>query len=160
MKHPKDEPNLMEALKQGLEEAVDNIDLNGVRVPAKVMRQIQRLHDSGDHEAAKGLYASSVMDGVSATEEKQQLDEWARSKGGFTRGAQKADEANRIKKWLYPLLAECDGELPPERRHRGWKTMQTAAKRKLRSKNMDDPRKDLITQDRIQTWIKQGRPKK
>jgi hypothetical protein len=160
MKNPKDEPDLMEALKRGLEEAVDSIDLDGVHVPAKVMRQIQRLHDSGDYGAAKDLYVSSVMDGVSAAEEKQQLNEWARSRGGVNRGAQKTREARQIRKWLYPLLTECDVELPAERKQRGWRTMQTEAKRKLNSKNMDDPRKDLITQTRIQTWIEQGRPKK
>ena len=160
MSHSPNESSWLETLKRGLEEAVDVIDLDKVNLPAKVSRQIQRLHSSGEIEAAEDLYISSIMDGVIAADEKQQLVEWARIKGGFARGAQKANEANQIKKWLYPLLAECDGELPSERKNRGWKTMQDAAKKKLNSEDMDDTRKKLITQARIEAWIEQGRPKK
>lgn len=159
MKQPKDEPTLMEILRKGLEEAVDSIDLDEIHVPAKVLREIQRLNRSGDFAAAESLYISSVLNGVTAAEEKKLLGDWARSKGGDTRGKQKADEASEIREWLYPLLAKCDAELPLERKNRGWKTMQAVARGRLNSEIMDDPRKDLITRARVQAWIDQGRPK-
>jgi len=160
MKHPKHEPTLMEILKLGTEELVDCIDLDEIRIPAKLVRKIQKLNRSGDIEAAKDLYESSVLIGVSAAEEEQFLAEWARRKGGVNRGLQKTEEASQIRKWLYPLLAECDQEIPPKSKQRGWRTMQRAARIKITSGKLHYSLKSLITRARVQAWIDEGRPGK
>ena len=74
-------------------------------------------------------------------------------------GKQKTAEANKIKQWLYPLLAQCEAELPTKRISKGWKTLENAALRKVTKEDLDDPRKKYLTRYRIQAWIDEGRPK-
>jgi hypothetical protein len=92
----------------------------------------------------------------------KQLDHWhkthiAQTEGGNNRAKQLAEKAISINTWLYPLLAKCDATISPERKHRGWKTIQRLAKREL---GIDHPHLKSVTEYRIQTWINKGRPAK
>ena len=63
-------------------------------------------------------------------------------KGGKIRGKQKTEDANIIKKWLYPLLAKCDAAIPQKRKQRGWSTLKRKASQELRKNERKHPKHD------------------
>lgn len=162
MKPPKDPMSYMDEIKEAQAEGVANIDLDGIDLPAQLYRDMEALGKAGKNKEAKELYVSSVIDAAVATEEKELIVDWGKPKlrkGGKIRGKQKTEDANIIKKWLYPLLAECEAELPIKKKNKGWVTMYNSVIRKVTKEDLDDPRKKYLTRARIQAWIDEGRPK-
>jgi hypothetical protein len=150
------------------------LDMDPDDIPTTVL-QIRTLHALalyGDANAMHLLFMSNVwsickefdLEGAKHRFDQEQLMLRKRTRrrqqaGGDNRGKQKTKDADTIKRWLYPLLAECEAEFPPERKKRGWKTMKDKAIKKVIKDNLDDPRKKYLTRSRIQTWIDDGRPK-
>ena len=137
-------------------------DLNELTMSVSKFKEYRKLMLDRDYANADDLYISIVAGALIKSDRKAFQDDVV--KYGYkimadNRGKQKTEEANKIKQWLYPLLAECEAEFPPERKNRGWTTMKNKAINKITRDNLDDPRKKYLTRARIQTWIDEGRPK-
>ena len=161
MKPPKDPKPSIEEQKQQLISKIDTIDLTRWSTELEKMKEYRKLTLLHDNEAADDFYIDIVMSAIikSDLEEFQKdVENYALLRGGKSRGKQKTQEANKIKKWLYPLLAKCDSELSSDRKNRGCQTMKAAAIQKVIGSNLDDPRKKLITRARVQAWIDEGKP--
>ena len=161
MKPPKDPTPSSEDQKQKFISSIDKIDLARLSIQLYKMREFRKLMVAGEFEVADDLYISTVMDSMLQSDLKEfhgDVIKHANKVLGIERGKQKTKQANKIKSWLYPLLAECEAEFPPERVNRGWSTMRNMAVKKLTKENLDDPRKELLTRSRIQVWIDEGRP--
>ncbi len=162
MKPPnRSKPSIDEQTQQFISR-IDKIDLARLSIQLDKMREFRKLMVAGEFEAADDLYIFTVMDAMLQSDLKEfqgDVIKYANKILGIKRGKQKTEQANEIKKWLYPLLAECEAEFPPERKNRGHVTMKNKAIKKVIKDDLDDPRKKYLTRARIQIWINEGRPK-
>lgn len=150
---------------------LNKFDLNELTISVSKLKEYRKLMVDGDYTGADTLYISTVSSALHKSDLKAfrgDIERYALKRGGISRSKQKTEEANEIKSWLYPLLAECDATIPSERKQRGWSTLQRMAKRELTLReeierqtktNYIDPKIKFITRSRIQTWIDEGRPK-
>jgi hypothetical protein len=162
MKPPKDPRTSIEEQRQKLISHIDEMDLTKFSIQPDKLRKYRKLMLAREYEAADDFYINTVMGAIIESDRKEYYKDVVKFRykiRGKSRGEQKTNEANEIKTWLYPLLAECEAEFPPERIQKGWRTMRTKAIKKVTKENLDDPRKKYLTRSRIQTWIDDGRPK-
>ena len=133
MKPPKDPNPSIEEQKQQLISRIDELDLTRFSIQPDKLKKYRKLMLAHEYEAADDFYIDTVMGAIIESDRKEFYEDvvnYARKIGGKDRGKQKTQEANKIKKWLYPLLAECEAEFPPERKNRGWVSMRNKAIKK------------------------------
>jgi uncharacterized membrane-anchored protein YhcB (DUF1043 family) len=160
------------------------LDMDPDDIPSTVL-QIRTLHALalyGDANAMHLLFMSNVwsickeFDLEGAKHRFEQERAWLkkitrrhRQTGAKNSSEKRIKKANKTHKQLYPLLAECNAELAPECKQRGWKTIRRLASRELKKREIKKsltkkdyvhPLRKHLTEHHIQTWIRKGRPSK
>jgi len=159
MKIPK---SSSEEHRQKMISLLNRFDLTGLGMSVNELKEYRTLMVDGNYADADDLYIFIVNRALFKADREVFQDDVVKHRRqikGRNRGKQKTKEASKINKWLYPLLAECEAEFPPERKNRGWTTMRDKAIKKITKNDLDNPRKKFLTRHRIQTWIDKGRPK-
>jgi hypothetical protein len=162
--------------RQQMISILNKSDLNELTMSVSKFKEYRKLMVDRDYANADDLYISIVASALIKSDRKAFQDDVVKHRKkmpGDNRGKQKTEEANKVKKWLYPLLAKCDAAIPQERKHRGWSTLKRTARQELRKNERKHPkhgdrriksvfrnRRECITEYRIQTWINIGRPAK